>query len=1029
MDLVSKRLRATIVLAFVLAGPIGLGFQAPSADALGQPVAGFWEGSEGWRILDQSWNPIPGLAVSPTSVLHVNVTSSLVDWQRNAGGGGALRVTLETFSGAVVRPFPFSQVTTVAPFRYTATVDLAPIGPALQPGWYYLRVFIDDIVTTWSSVEPILVGAAPDVGSIRTFTDDTFTQESDVFSLTSLVWVRIIGGPGGNADTWDLVHFLGGVSAVGGPRGGFDNFRRSGNVYTFSIDLGAFALTNGWFYTLEVRLRAGAFAEGKVIQVFDPRVSVAWADLVPATASQGQVDVPMIGLTLALDANWAAIHGPGAVNLERIRVGRIGPGASADIAGIRVYRDANGNGGIDPADVLVGSTYNLGGIPFPAWVGTAGTTMAYLTSDGPLRLIVAFNVSPTAAVGNRDGAFIAAGDVRFGGRIAGLTGLPATSGTFQVTGATVTTVTNDPGIAPPTASQGQQGVPIDLLTLRTNGPAVDLVRLDVTFVGTARTDVTLVALHTDNGDGVFDPSVDARVASGPFPAAGPARLNPAGVRLTAVPRDLWITYDIAPSATLGDLVGSEVSAAASVGVSAGSVFDQGFPLTSGSATVSGPMLTVSRVNLAPGIVRRGRVNAPMLELDLTLSSGTSTVSGVRIDKVGTSALDSDVPSVKLWRDTGNGVFDPSDTLIATGAFVTGVATMGPFSVAVTAPNPVVLFVTYDIGAAAPLGATVGARLADPTYVVASGGTTIAGPFPLRSTDSTIVAGGPGSIVTVTGTDLVGGVATVAQGQADVPFEKLVLSVDLNYAVVQGLSVDKTGTSTVDADVGAVKLYRDSDANGRFGGTDALLGSSIFIARRSVFSGLNLNVSASQPQILFLVLDMSASAALGFTVGVALENGNYVSLAPPSTVDAAHFPLRSSTPAIATATNGTLSGTVTDASGAPIAGATVVIVELGISTTTDAGGRYRIPGVPFGTYNVTASGAGYRSTTQTVRVSGPSATADFALQGVFGSVPFGVGVVLIGLLAVLAILGVVFALWKRRRKKEPEAIPEPPPPAP
>ena len=199
--------------------------------------------------MDAAWQPSTGLAFASTDAVRVNVTSSQVDWLGNAGGGGARRVTLERFDGAVVGTFLFVQVTALPPFRYTASVDLGSIAPPLLPGSYYLRVFIDDTATRWESVEPILVGAAGDIGSIRTYTDNTFIQESDVFSSTSLAWVRIVGAPNENPVTWDLAQFLDGASAVGGPRGGFDNFRQTGNVYTFSIDIGNFPpLTNGWYF-------------------------------------------------------------------------------------------------------------------------------------------------------------------------------------------------------------------------------------------------------------------------------------------------------------------------------------------------------------------------------------------------------------------------------------------------------------------------------------------------------------------------------------------------------------------------------------------------------------------------------------------------------------------------------------------------------------------------------------------------------------------------------------------------------------
>ncbi|WP_440988302.1 S8 family serine peptidase [Haloarchaeobius baliensis] len=73
----------------------------------------------------------------------------------------------------------------------------------------------------------------------------------------------------------------------------------------------------------------------------------------------------------------------------------------------------------------------------------------------------------------------------------------------------------------------------------------------------------------------------------------------------------------------------------------------------------------------------------------------------------------------------------------------------------------------------------------------------------------------------------------------------------------------------------------------------------------------------------------------------------------------------------------VTGTVTDADGNPIAGATVSIDGVS-STTTNASGGYSIV-AQNGTYNVTAFGFGYTGSTQTVTVDGDYVTQDFSLS--------------------------------------------------
>jgi hypothetical protein len=90
------------------------------------------------------------------------------------------------------------------------------------------------------------------------------------------------------------------------------------------------------------------------------------------------------------------------------------------------------------------------------------------------------------------------------------------------------------------------------------------------------------------------------------------------------------------------------------------------------------------------------------------------------------------------------------------------------------------------------------------------------------------------------------------------------------------------------------------------------------------------------------------------------------------------------PSCAAPEAGTLSGTVTDDdTGDPIAGA---LVEIGgQSDTTAADGTYSIASVPVGTYDVTASKAGYTSSTvnDVAITDGNTTTQDFALTPVPG----------------------------------------------
>src|SRR5881397_708325 len=90
-------------------------------------------------------------------------------------------------------------------------------------------------------------------------------------------------------------------------------------------------------------------------------------------------------------------------------------------------------------------------------------------------------------------------------------------------------------------------------------------------------------------------------------------------------------------------------------------------------------------------------------------------------------------------------------------------------------------------------------------------------------------------------------------------------------------------------------------------------------------------------------------------------------------------------AVAQVTTGTISGTVTDATGAVVPGVNVSLksVEKGISRTvrTDEGGRYRAPELALGSYEITAEAAGFDTVVRSgiTLTVGREAVVDFTLQ--------------------------------------------------
>ncbi|MBT6112658.1 MAG: TonB-dependent receptor, partial [Candidatus Marinimicrobia bacterium] len=75
----------------------------------------------------------------------------------------------------------------------------------------------------------------------------------------------------------------------------------------------------------------------------------------------------------------------------------------------------------------------------------------------------------------------------------------------------------------------------------------------------------------------------------------------------------------------------------------------------------------------------------------------------------------------------------------------------------------------------------------------------------------------------------------------------------------------------------------------------------------------------------------------------------------------------------------ISGTITDSNGNPLAGANVEVVGTGQGAAADASGAYSVSGVAAGSYSVKASFIGYNSKTLSTTVSSGDANLNFALD--------------------------------------------------
>ena len=160
-------------------------------------------------------------------------------------------------------------------------------------------------------------------------------------------------------------------------------------------------------------------------------------------------------------------------------------------------------------------------------------------------------------------------------------------------------------------------------------------------------------------------------------------------------------------------------------------------------------MKIEPYDIAPFSAIGGKTNVPVISMLLYAPGGTLTWSGLKVYLIGTNAVDSDVLSVKLYRENGTTPgFQPSeDTLITSGTFSGGTALLS-FSQSIS-PSPLTYYVVYDIAPVPPASLThnVGARLGSDSFTVNSPNTVNATYLPFSSKEIDLVEGRP-SIVSL-----------------------------------------------------------------------------------------------------------------------------------------------------------------------------------------------------------------------------------------------------------------------------------------
>ena len=328
------------------------------------------------------------------------------------------------------------------------------------------------------------------------------------------------------------------------------------------------------------------------------------ANLSPATVEPGQKDVPMLRVNVSTPT--------GSVTLRRVRVDATGTAAApGDVATISVWRDANGDGvlntSLDPRIIGMSPTGT------PGSVNLTLPSPISIPAGAGIDLFVTFEISLGAPPGDWIGAGILAASyltVDAPDNVSSAN-FPVNSyvpggRTLIVEGVDTLRVASRAGVNPPTVRQWQTDAPMFWANLTVNKGAVTVTGITVTFNGTRSADVSLVKLFEDtNRDLLLQPSSDRILAAGRFNATGNATLRFTLQFLVGSTKTLLVSFDIAPDAVPGDLVGARLPTPAAIAIlgTADRVDPANFPVeTSTPSTV--------QAAARPVIESRWAVNPP-----------------------------------------------------------------------------------------------------------------------------------------------------------------------------------------------------------------------------------------------------------------------------------------------------------------------------------------------------------------------------------------------------------------------------------
>jgi hypothetical protein len=606
-------------------------------------------------------------------------------------------------------------------------------------------------------------------------------------------------------------------------------------------------------------------------------------DTVTATLQQKAVNQPIIAFTMATDVadakmRWILVYATGTVISDGT--------ALNDVDTVKVWYDADNNGFLGAADVMIGSgTFgNTTSGPLVAKLNF-GTEQTILTASkakangASQRYFITYDIKASALPND------SAGNQRYLGAYLKAESLPQGS-------SSVDDVTKNAISLPNTFSAVASSFP---------------------FISAVREIVAAPSTVTVLAEPVFSPAT-----SGSMPSLRLAQ----AITTTGSMDASWlvVSTDGFPTSGYG-IVDNEIISY--TGTAPGAL------LNVSRGVFESPVVTHVSGAVLGGMVYQGWNNYPFLKLTLTTPGYGVRWAGLKLSRKQPASLtgyDSDAAIVKIWKDNGNGVFDrdsatglnTADTLIGSGTFGDIIAGKTTISVAdpslvnqnyvLLSSTPTVIFVTMDINKTSnfsnaeltPQNDVMGVYVPDVSnFIFGPANSGHVAQFANTVEGQTNVVMPMTNVLTLIPEDI--SPVTVTQNDRNVGLLSMKMYVDKTSAKITKIKMDRTGSAN-DSDIDLIKVWKDSNDNCLLDSVDLSSTStgayvSLLSYGNESYSSGTVTISLKSPLVVttvpvcaFISYDVSEFSIVGSTMGLSISSAGYFTVGVPNSLSLSTWPV-------------------------------------------------------------------------------------------------------------------------------------------